>query len=168
MLKACSLSDSSCRGIVDRMHWMRATVKPSDAEPLPVGIRNGSKNCRNRRAGRSGRIGRLQQIATVCEQSATICNFGKLNLEKDTIPKAWRLRVAQARARLPLFGSFSVSVRRLSWESCPPARTPNAAGVQRCEEQRQRDGRTAVIKEMAKHRAAYFRSTASRAVLAIN
>jgi hypothetical protein len=54
------------------MRRICGTVTPSDAEPLPVGIGNGSKNCRNRRADRSGRIGRLQQIATVCEQSATI------------------------------------------------------------------------------------------------
>jgi hypothetical protein len=66
------LIDSLCRGIVDRVHWMCGAVEPSDAEPLPVGIRNGSKSWRNRRAGRSRRIGRLQQIATVCEQSATI------------------------------------------------------------------------------------------------
>jgi hypothetical protein len=72
MLKTGSLSDSLCRGIVDGVHWMCGAVEPSDAEPLPVGVRNGSKSCRNRRAGRIGRIGRMQQIATVCEQSATI------------------------------------------------------------------------------------------------
>jgi hypothetical protein len=96
-LKAGSLSDSSsdssCRGIVDRMHWMCGTVKPGDAEPLPVGIRNGIEELPMAAKGgvRCHPSRGLQQFKTDCNRRAS--RMGRLQPAPSSTYPLSRFRV---------------------------------------------------------------------------